>query len=93
MFLGILTVSCSVRQQTAERRWADTDLDGVHDLKDNCPDQPGSPFNLGCPDDSVLSADFNRLLSTDSDLDGVPDSKDDCPYEYGSPFNLGCPIR
>lgn len=91
LFIGLLLTSCAQQQGLTSKKWSDTDLDGVHDLKDGCPNDAGSPFNMGCPDDSKLSAEFNRRLSTDSDLDGVPDDKDDCPNQYGSPFNLGCP--
>lgn len=72
--------------------YLDSDLDGVPDYKDACPNQYGSPFNLGCHEKSDIPMKFNRQLSTDADLDGVPDEEDECPFEYGSPFNMGCPI-
>lgn len=88
-FLTFLT-SCSTRQQMAKLQ--DSDLDGVHDEKDACLNEPGSIFNLGCPEESLLSLDYNKKRSTDSDLDGVMDDKDECPEVYGSPFNQGCPF-
>lgn len=89
LFFG---VSCTHQQTLFSDKWTDTDLDGIPDYKDACPLEAGSPFNLGCPSDKNLSANYNRELSTDSDLDGIPDEKDECPYEYGSPFNMGCPM-
>lgn len=77
----------------SKTKWMDTDLDGVHDLKDACPMEAGSPFNLGCPEKTKLSLNFDRESSNDSDLDGVPDDRDECPNVYGSPFNLGCPYK
>lgn len=72
----------------------DSDLDGVYDVRDNCPYESGSVFNMGCPDgEPKLSLNYNKEKSTDSDLDGVPDGKDDCPFTYGSPFNQGCPFK
>lgn len=91
VFLPLLLVSCN-QQKVLQYQFVDTDLDGVPDHRDACPNEPGSPFNLGCPQKTVLSDNYNKLLSTDSDLDGVPDDKDECPYEYGSPFNMGCPF-
>lgn len=74
--------------------FVDSDLDGVHDLRDACPNQSGSFFNLGCPDDNGLLSlsNIDQVKSTDTDLDGVMDDKDECPLVYGSPFNQGCPI-
>ncbi len=87
-------ISCSKQQAILADKSVDTDLDGVHDRRDACPNEPGSIFNLGCPleTNTQLSAYYDQLKSTDSDLDGVPDEKDECPDIYGSPFNLGCPF-
>lgn len=89
--LVVFFTSCA-QQKIAFDPNLDSDLDGVPDYKDACPDLYGSPFNLGCPKESDIPEDFNRQLSTDADLDGVPDEEDECPFEYGSPFNMGCPI-
>lgn len=91
--LLLLLNSCNQQKIFLKNEWTDIDLDGVHDSKDSCPLEYGSPYNLGCPYQSSLSAGFDRKLSTDSDLDGVADKKDECPYQSGSPFNLGCPVK
>jgi hypothetical protein len=86
------SVSCTTQKKSME--FVDSDLDGVHDLRDACPYEAGSFFNLGCPNDSqlVTLTPANQTKSTDSDLDGIMDEKDECPLVYGSPFNQGCPI-
>lgn len=89
----IFITSCS-QQKLLTHNFIDSDLDGVHDERDACPNEPGSIFNFGCPEDEPqLSLTFNKEKSTDSDLDGVPDEKDECPFVYGSPFNQGCPFK
>lgn len=91
---SFLMASCVQQQKISfSDEWIDSDLDGLHDDKDACPFEYGSPFNLGCPDKSQLSTYFDKNSSTDSDLDGIPNDKDECPYEYGSPFNMGCPVK
>lgn len=87
-------ISCTQQQAFLADKAADSDLDGVHDRRDACPNEAGSVFNLGCPleNNQLLSAYYDKLKSTDSDLDGVPDDKDECVNLYGSPFNLGCPF-
>jgi outer membrane protein OmpA-like peptidoglycan-associated protein len=57
---------------------ADTDRDGVVDLQDQCPVEPGPP-PTGCP-------------VRDHDADSIVDSSDQCPYEPG-PAPSGCPVR
>ena len=86
----LFIVSCSTTK--LDMSFQDSDLDGVHDNKDACPEQPGSVFNLGCPDESKFAGNLNAKLSTDDDLDGVSNEKDECPQVHGSPFNLGCPF-
>jgi outer membrane protein OmpA-like peptidoglycan-associated protein len=54
----------------------DKDGDGITDLKDDCPDQPGPVEMNGCPD---------------RDGDGLPDKQDRCPDKPGPIKNLGCP--
>ncbi|MEZ4930693.1 MAG: thrombospondin type 3 repeat-containing protein [Saprospiraceae bacterium] len=54
----------------------DTDKDGIPDVNDRCPDEPGIALAFGCPD---------------TDEDGVPNGEDDCPTEKGSAANKGCP--
>lgn len=57
----------------------DTDLDGVSDKKDQCPDTPTGVVvdEKGCP--------------IDYDKDGVPDYQDECPDVEGLPALKGCP--
>jgi OOP family OmpA-OmpF porin len=61
----------------------DRDGDGVPDLEDKCPDQPGPVENRGCP------------ISKDSDGDGIPDDIDRCPLDPedfdGFQDEDGCP--
>ena len=57
----------------------DPDHDGLIGAADHCPDVPGAPENLGCPD-------------KDSDGDGVIDREDECPDLAGGPRGKhGCP--
>ena len=55
----------------------DNDGDGILDVDDQCPNEPGPPENNGCPD-------------PDRDGDGVPDRVDNCPDEPGTVENHGC---
>ncbi|MBC6990649.1 MULTISPECIES: OmpA family protein [Hymenobacter] len=59
----------------------DTDMDGVPDRKDKCPDTPAGVAvdEAGCP--------------LDGDKDGVPDYQDKCPTEAGTAALEGCPDR
>jgi OOP family OmpA-OmpF porin len=61
----------------------DTDHDGVPDLEDRCPEVPGLPQLMGCPD------------VKDSDGDGTPDDIDRCPLDPedldGFQDEDGCP--
>jgi outer membrane protein OmpA-like peptidoglycan-associated protein len=61
----------------------DRDGDGVPDLDDACPDQPGAPELKGCP------------VAKDTDGDGVPDDIDRCPLDPedrdGFQDEDGCP--
>ncbi len=57
----------------------DPDHDGLIGDADHCPEVPGAPENLGCPD-------------KDTDKDGVIDREDDCPDLPGGPRGKrGCP--
>ncbi len=56
----------------------DTDLDGVPDLSDECPDVFGLVLFAGCPD---------------TDNDSVPDKLDECPTIFGLKTLRGCPDR
>lgn len=54
----------------------DNDEDGVINKEDACPDEPGPPELMGCPD---------------RDGDGIPDRGDLCPDEAGPRSTQGCP--
>lgn len=58
----------------------DTDKDGIPDMDDKCPNEPGEEENEGCP--------FNK----DRDGDGIIDKDDKCPEEAGVIENNGCPF-
>jgi OOP family OmpA-OmpF porin len=61
----------------------DSDGDGVPDLEDKCPSEPGPKENAGCP------------VVKDSDGDGIPDDIDRCPLDPedfdGFQDEDGCP--
>lgn len=81
----------------------DTDMDGIADDVDACPDEAGVALFKGCPDsDSDGVADKNddcpdvagrKTLNgcPDSDNDGIADKDDDCPEKAGVASNKGCP--
>jgi outer membrane protein OmpA-like peptidoglycan-associated protein len=57
----------------------DPDHDGIAGEADRCPDKPGSPERLGCPD-------------RDIDDDGIFDRDDECPFDSaGGRGKNGCP--
>jgi outer membrane protein OmpA-like peptidoglycan-associated protein len=56
----------------------DTDMDGVADAYDLCPEVEGKFATNGCPD---------------GDNDGVADKDDKCPTTPGSVTNAGCPDK
>jgi OmpA-OmpF porin, OOP family len=84
----------------------DSDMDGVSDKKDTCPDTPTGVAvdKMGCPLDRDADgvADYldtcpdvsgSRMLNgcPDRDNDGVEDSKDRCPEQAGTVALRGCP--
>ena len=60
-----------------ESKPKDSDKDGVPDIEDQCPTEPGTALTNGCPD---------------KDGDGIADKDDKCPDEAGTKANNGCPI-
>jgi hypothetical protein len=85
---------------------ADEDGDGVADVFDVCPDEPGTSLAEGCPDadgDGVADGedscpDEPGLLeydgcpmTDDRDLDGIADDDDECPDQAGTLVTEGCP--
>ena len=70
---------CPLEPGPAERRGCpaiDSDLDGLLDEDDRCPDHFGIPLFSGCPD---------------TDGDGIEDHKDACPNSLGDLADGGCP--
>jgi len=82
---------------------ADSDLDGIPDDVDLCPNAFGAKEMNGCPDgDGDGVADYLddcpsvAGLSTfkgcpDTDGDGISDKEDECPNMFGTKENNGCP--
>ncbi len=84
----------------------DRDEDGIPDLEDNCPDQPGVKRNHGCPADRDKDGIIDKLDRCpdvpgpkenqgcpygDRDNDGIKDNEDQCPDQAGPADNNGCP--
>jgi outer membrane protein OmpA-like peptidoglycan-associated protein len=81
----------------------DTDMDGIADELDLCPNAFGSKDLNGCPDrdgdkipDYLDKCPETKGLSEmggcpDSDGDGISDNEDECPKEAGTADNKGCP--
>ncbi len=60
----------------------DRDGDGLINTVDECPDEPGTTKNFGCPEEQVV---------LDNDGDGLANTVDECPDEPGLVVNMGCP--
>ncbi|WP_276372417.1 OmpA family protein [Chryseolinea sp. H1M3-3] len=88
------------------RKSKDTDMDGVSDRKDTCPDTPGqvSVDSKGCPIDSdgdtvadyldkcpAIAGLSNLEGCPDKDKDNVADINDKCPDVAGAARFNGCP--
>jgi len=61
-----------------EKKFIDTDEDGIFDKEDKCPTEVGPIENKGCP-------------WPDTDKDTVADKDDKCPLVAGAVENQGCP--
>lgn len=84
----------------------DSDLDGIFDDEDKCPNLKGIASNNGCPldtdGDGIYDKDdhcpnfkgnaSNNGCPIDSDGDGVHDGLDKCPKVMGPSENKGCPF-
>ena len=93
-----------VEEEAEEEKEAlDSDMDGIIDELDLCPQEPGLEELDGCPDDDGDGiANFKDLCPSqagslemkgcpDSDGDGVSDNDDECPNLAGNVANNGCP--
>lgn len=86
-----------------EEEVADSDMDGIADDVDLCPNAFGTKEMNGCPDgDGDGVADYLDDCPTiaglsafkgcpDSDGDGISDNNDECPNIAGTADNKGCP--
>jgi len=84
----------------------DRDGDGINDVDDACPDQPGIAALKGCPDkdgDGIADKDdacpdvaglakYKGCPIPDTDGDGINDEDDKCPDVKGYARYQGCPI-
>ncbi|MBO9564705.1 MAG: OmpA family protein [Niastella sp.] len=91
---------------TAPKKPKDQDNDGIPDVQDGCPTQPGSALTNGCPDkdgdgiadnvdkcpDVAGKLAYKGCPIPDTDKDGVNDEEDKCPTEAGPASNNGCPL-
>lgn len=90
-------------QDDEEDLLADSDMDGIVDELDLCPQVAGLEALDGCPDtDEDGIADYKDACPEqfgsvalsgcpDTDEDGVSDNEDECPNMAGSIANKGCP--
>ncbi len=91
------------KEMEKEKNTLDSDMDGIIDELDLCPQEKGTEELDGCPDkDGDGIADYKDLCPDqagakemkgcpDSDGDGVSDNIDECPNMVGSELNRGCP--
>ena len=97
------SAACDIGAFESTPPFADTDADGVPDADDACPDEPGEPFQFGCPDSDgdFMPDPFDACPSQpgelhfegcpDSDGDFMPDPFDACPSQPGELHFEGCP--
>jgi OmpA-OmpF porin, OOP family len=83
----------------------DSDMDGVVDTEDSCPELAGAKSAKGCPDkdgDGIKDSDdacpdFAGVAAlngcSDKDGDGVKDNEDKCPELAGLTALNGCPDK
>lgn len=67
----------------------DSDEDGIPDDLDECPEEPGTEENKGCPEEEEEEEDDP---DDDKDKDGVLNKDDKCPETPGLKNNAGCPL-
>ena len=100
-----LSIGKNYYSEAAPIAYVDSDLDGVADELDLCPDIPGLPEQSGCPDsdqdglaDAIdrcpnLAGSANHHGCPDTDQDGLSDDQDTCPELPGTAIDGGCPNR
>lgn len=89
----------------SSKKETDRDKDGISDMEDQCPDEPGTIVLMGCPD-ADRDGIANKLDDCpdqagkpalggcpDTDNDGIADKDDRCPNEAGSKALMGCPEK
>lgn len=71
----------------------DTDLDGIIDRLDKCPDIAGYVKFEGCPDGPEPKKEIEEIKPEiiDTDNDGISDDEDECPNVAGIAKLNGCP--
>ena len=91
-----------------KKKYSDMDNDGIPDIDDDCPNNPGTENNNGCTDELSLKEPEEEeeekqkeekiipvkkeVIIVDTDGDGIIDSVDNCPNIIGLPIHNGCPI-
>jgi len=106
----LANTSCFSKKITSKRVTIaapkDSDLDGVNDSDDKCPDVKGLAKLDGCPDtdgdgiadyqdkcpDAIGQARYQGCPTPDTDKDGINDDADKCPTVFGYARYQGCLI-
>ncbi len=88
------------RKPKATYQDKDSDLDGIPDSRDKCPNIRGFIEYGGCPeshekgteqDDEMATKNQTVIPARDTDADGIPDDYDQCPETPGTAQYQGCP--
>lgn len=75
----------------------DSDMDGVIDVEDDCPNEKGLKELNGCPKEEVVVEEIEETeepeepVVVDTDGDGIADEDDACPSKAGVKELNGCP--
>ena len=99
-------IAGSLKKKKVEPVILDRDKDGIPDIADACPDDPGPAEFQGCPDrdgDGIPDKDdkcpdvkglakYQGCPIPDTDKDGINDEEDKCPTVPGLARYQGCPI-
>ncbi|WP_074407459.1 MULTISPECIES: thrombospondin type 3 repeat-containing protein [Aquimarina] len=79
-----------VRAKLEFSKCPDSDLDGVSDADDNCPNTANT--DQEDKDNDGIGDACDNQDNRDSDGDGVQNYQDNCPNEPGPASNDGCPV-